>query len=274
MVFFATCNSVDYFSVLLGKYFENKGIAINFFKLHSKTKQKLRKKQYQKFLNSESGVLLTTDLSSRGIDIPNVKIIVQFDPPKNEEVFIHRVGRTARVGLIGQSILLLTKEEENFISYLEKKNIVINKYEYGLESLDMDIMNSICEINLSDAWIYHKAKQSFVSFIRFYCEHDLKYIFDINKLDIASLANLFSLLKIPRVKEILGKKIDFTPISNKDPNAIEYLNKNTEKQMEEKKIKAQEKLNQILLNKKKLRQKDSEGKKKNRTKKQKKNPQK
>jgi len=134
----------------------------------------------------------------------------------------------------------------------------------------MDIMNSICEINLSDAWIYHKAKQSFVSFIRFYCEHDLKYIFDINKLDIASLANLFSLLKIPRVKEILGKKIDFTPISNKDPNAIEYLNKNTEKQMEEKKIKAQEKLNQILLNKKKLRQKDSEGKKKNRTKKQKK----
>ena len=102
IIFFATCHSVDYFTALFTKYFENNEKKYLFFKLHSKTKQKTRKKQYHSFLNSEYGILLTTDLSARGIDIPNVKVVIQYDPPKNEELFIHRAGRTARVGLEGK----------------------------------------------------------------------------------------------------------------------------------------------------------------------------
>jgi ATP-dependent RNA helicase DDX55/SPB4 len=102
IIFFATCHAVDYFIALFTKYYERNEKDYKFFKLHSKTKQKTRKKQYHSFLNSEYGILLTTDLSARGIDIPNVKIVIQFDPPKNEEIFIHRAGRTARVGMEGK----------------------------------------------------------------------------------------------------------------------------------------------------------------------------
>jgi ATP-dependent RNA helicase DDX55/SPB4 len=276
IIFFATCHSVDYFTALFTKYYEGNEKDYKFFKLHSKEKQKTRKKQYHSFLNSEYGILLTTDLSARGIDIPNIKIVIQYDPPKNEELFIHRAGRTARVGLEGKSFLLLCKEEENFVNYLEKKEITLSPFkfhEYDESYFEEDGIQKIFEklilINTSDAWIYGKAKQSFVSYIRFYTEIDLKYIFDINKLDIGSLASAFSLLKVPRVREILGKKIDFVPISDVNPDELEYKNLNTKKQMDEKKIKREEALQEkLLLNRKKFREKlTPDGKKKNRSKK-------
>lgn len=142
-----------------------------------------------------------------------------------------------------QSILFLCKEEEKFINYLEKKDILLSAFQfqdynnkYLLDEGIQEIYKELIKINTSDAWIYDKAKNSFVSFIRFYTEVDLKYIFDISQLDIGSVATMFSLLKVPRVKEILGKKIDFYPISEINPNELEYKNLNTKKQMEEKKM--------------------------------------
>jgi len=101
IIFFATCNSVDYFSIVLPELFDMEASKVKIFKLHSKITQKKRKKEYNKFLSSEKAILLTTDLSARGIDIPNVDLIIQYDPPKNEELYIHRAGRTARVGNMG-----------------------------------------------------------------------------------------------------------------------------------------------------------------------------
>jgi ATP-dependent RNA helicase DDX55/SPB4 len=126
---------------------------------------------------------------------------------------------------------------------MEKKNIIllpsdISQFEtkyFDHEGVEQ-IYQELIKINTSDAWIYDKAKSSFVSYIRFYTEVDLKYIFDITKLDIGSVASSFSLLKVPRVKEILGKKINFIPISDINPNDLEYKNANTKKQMDEKKM--------------------------------------
>ena len=139
--------------------------------------------------------------------------------------------------------MLLGKEEEKFVNYLEKKEILlspINHIEYDQTFFEEEgiqrIFEKLIEINTSDAWIYDKAKQSFVSYMRFYTEIDLKYIFDLSKLDIGNLASSFSLLKIPRIREILGKKIDFIPISDVNPDELEYKNLNTKKQMDEKKM--------------------------------------
>jgi ATP-dependent RNA helicase DDX55/SPB4 len=234
MIFFATCNSVDYFSITIPKILEHE-VDFTCFKLHSKISQKKRKTEYKKFLNIEKGILLTTDLSARGIDIPNVDLIIQFDPPKNEEVYIHRVGRTARVGHEGNSIILLDKSELKFINLMKQKNIQINPYEHLDTNLEQacSIYEKLRELNISDKWIYDKAVKAFVSFIRFYLEHDLKYIFDIKLLDVGNLANSFSLLRIPRIKEILGKKIEnFTQDPEINPKALVYLNSNTAKQME------------------------------------------
>lgn len=125
IIFFATCNSVEYFSIIFSKLIERikddifeyvfpkqnekdfNENSINIFKLHSKITQKKRNFEYKRFLECENGILLSTDLSARGIDVPNVDLIVQFDPPKNEEIYIHRVGRTARVGREGIVQILL-----------------------------------------------------------------------------------------------------------------------------------------------------------------------
>lgn len=68
-------------------------------------------------------LLLTTDLAARGIDIPEVDWIVQFDPPQWSDQFVHRVGRTARAGRSGNSLLFLTKPEAPYLNYLAGKQV-------------------------------------------------------------------------------------------------------------------------------------------------------
>jgi len=97
------------------------------------------------------------------------------------------------------------------------------------------ILKNLKEINLSDKWIYDKAVKAFISLIRFYKEHDLKYIFDFNKLDIGNIANSFRLMRLPRLKEIIGKKIEnFVQDNDINPKYLAYLDANVAKQMLEK----------------------------------------
>ena len=94
-------------------------------KLHGKIDQKRRTKIYQEFKSQaksdNNSLLLTTDLAARGIDIPEVDWIVQFDPPQWSEQFVHRIGRTARAGKTGHSLLLLNKPETPYLAYLSAK---------------------------------------------------------------------------------------------------------------------------------------------------------
>ena len=91
MIFLSTCNSVDYFNLLLPLIF--KKLSMNDFsisKLHSKISQNKRNKEYKSFKiesNNRLNILLSTDLASRGIDIPNIDMIIQFDPPKKSFIF-------------------------------------------------------------------------------------------------------------------------------------------------------------------------------------------
>jgi superfamily II DNA/RNA helicase len=64
-----------------------------------------------KFKNGSANVLITTDLASRGLDIPNIKYIIHFHLPPTPDVYTHRNGRTARMTAGGKSILILSYEE-------------------------------------------------------------------------------------------------------------------------------------------------------------------
>ena len=73
-------------------------------------------------VQAEKGVLLCTDVAARGLDIPAVDWIIQYDPPDDPKEYIHRVGRTAR-GRSGQgrALLLLLPEEMGFLRYLKAR---------------------------------------------------------------------------------------------------------------------------------------------------------
>lgn len=70
-----------------------------------------RVEQLGKFLAAEKGVLIATDVAARGLDLPKVENIVQFSPPGSARDYVQRIGRTARKGNFGQSLLFLLPTE-------------------------------------------------------------------------------------------------------------------------------------------------------------------
>ncbi|WP_242258502.1 DEAD/DEAH box helicase [Streptococcus thoraltensis] len=80
--------------------------------LASDVNVKMRKVILEKFKNHELSLLLATDLVARGIDIDNLETVINFDIPRDREIYTHRVGRTGRMGKKGQVISLVTHKED------------------------------------------------------------------------------------------------------------------------------------------------------------------
>jgi ATP-independent RNA helicase DbpA len=89
---------------------KGKGIINEFY--HGAMEQQERDSALCKFRNGTANVLVTTDLAARGLDIPNIRYIIHYHLPHNEETFIHRNGRTARMEASGTAILILSEEEK------------------------------------------------------------------------------------------------------------------------------------------------------------------
>ena len=112
---------------------------------------------------------------------------------------------------------------------------------------------------LQDKDLVDKSQNAFVSYIRYYKEHQLQFIFAFNTLSIGQVANSFFLFKLPRVKEILGRTIkDFVARNDLDLTTLAYRDSNQGKQFEERQKKRKEKFEQkqeineqIMLNTKK-----------------------
>jgi len=111
IVFFSSCNSVKYHAELMNY------IDVPVLDLHGRQKQQKRTNTFFEFCNAEKGILLCTDVAARGLDIPAVDWIIQFDPPDDPRDYIHRVGRTARAGGRGKSLLFLLPSELGFLRY-------------------------------------------------------------------------------------------------------------------------------------------------------------
>ena len=97
---------------------KEKGILNVFY--HGGMEQQERESAMCKFKNGTSNVLVTTDLASRGLDIPDIKHIIHYHLPATQDVFTHRNGRTARMDAGGKSVLILS-EEEKLPSYITGK---------------------------------------------------------------------------------------------------------------------------------------------------------
>jgi translation initiation factor 4A len=108
------CNSINKVEFLKNKL-EEEGFPIT--AIHGGLEQKERSNIVNEFREGKTRILLTTDLLARGIDIPEVKLVINYDLPKNHSTFFHRVGRSGRFGKKGVSISLVNMED-----YKDKKN--------------------------------------------------------------------------------------------------------------------------------------------------------
>ncbi|KAF8577255.1 DEAD-domain-containing protein [Ramaria rubella] len=87
--------------------------------LHGQLSQSARLGALGKFKSGGRSILVATDVASRGLDIPNVDVVINFDIPTHSKDYIHRVGRTARAGRSGKSITLVTQYDVELIQRIE-----------------------------------------------------------------------------------------------------------------------------------------------------------
>jgi len=89
--------------------------------IHGDRSQGQRNRAIQNFKTGRSQILCATDVAARGIDIPSVELVVNYDFPMADEDYIHRIGRTGRNGAQGEAISLVTLEEGRYWNNLAKK---------------------------------------------------------------------------------------------------------------------------------------------------------
>lgn len=88
--------------------------------LHGDIPQKQREVTFTSFRNGSLKCLVATNVAARGLDIPEVDLIVQLSPPKEVETYIHRSGRTGRAGKVGTCITFFTRKQQELIDRIEK----------------------------------------------------------------------------------------------------------------------------------------------------------
>ncbi|XP_011499829.1 PREDICTED: probable ATP-dependent RNA helicase pitchoune [Ceratosolen solmsi marchali] len=198
MVFFSSCMSVKYHNELLNY------IDLPVMSIHGKQKQTKRTTTFFQFCNAQTGILLCTDVAARGLDIPDVDWIVQYDPPDDPKEYIHRVGRTARgEGGKGNALLILRPEELGFLRYLKLARVPVNEFEFSWNKI-ADIQLQLEKLISKNYFLNLSAKEAFKAYVRAYDSHHLKQIFNIETLDLAHVAKSFGFVVPPAVDLKVG----------------------------------------------------------------------
>ncbi|XP_074116279.1 putative ATP-dependent RNA helicase DDX47 [Cotesia typhae] len=114
MVFCATCNNAERTVLLL------RTLGLLAIPLHGQMSQHKRIAALTKFQAKNRSILVSTDVASRGLDIPHVDVVINFDIPTHSKDYIHRVGRTARAGRSGRSITFVTQYDVELYQRIEE----------------------------------------------------------------------------------------------------------------------------------------------------------
>jgi ATP-dependent RNA helicase DDX31/DBP7 len=217
--------------------------SVTAYRLHGSLQQSIRTSTLAHFTkNKEPSVLIATDVASRGLDLPNVDLVVEFDPAFAREDHLHRIGRTARAGRDGRAcIFLMPGCEEGYVDVLKSDR---KDTEAGIHISRQDaddvlnrglVMSGVMEKNaymdkatdlqlaierwaLASPSRLEAARRAYQSHIRAYATHvaDERKYFDIKSLHLGHLAKAFALrerpsgMKVPGLRTGAGRN-DKTP---------------------------------------------------------------
>eukprot|EP01053_Blabericola_migrator_P002452 Blabericola_migrator_1__2451@NODE_168_length_12126_cov_91_620864_g146_i0_p2_GENE_NODE_168_length_12126_cov_91_620864_g146_i0NODE_168_length_12126_cov_91_620864_g146_i0_p2_ORF_typecomplete_len752_score125_35DEAD/PF00270_29/4_7e39Helicase_C/PF00271_31/7e22ResIII/PF04851_15/1_5e12ResIII/PF04851_15/1_9e03ERCC3_RAD25_C/PF16203_5/1_7e08DUF4217/PF13959_6/2_9e06AAA_19/PF13245_6/0_053AAA_19/PF13245_6/1_2e03SNF2_N/PF00176_23/0_011SNF2_N/PF00176_23/4_9e03SNF2_N/PF00176_23/2_2e03Zot/PF05707_12/4_4e03Zot/PF0 len=154
LVFMQSCSAVNFYHNMLKdvllpfseakgdcpKYLTNRrGTTWNINKIHGRMSKAKRQGSLKRFIQgvpvagkkkgvvNRMDILIASDLAARGLDLPDVDLVVQFDPPPSAADYIHRAGRTARAGKSGKSIAFLMRGQTEFVDLLANKGVVMKR---------------------------------------------------------------------------------------------------------------------------------------------------
>lgn len=226
IIFVSTSHAVDYFQNILPALLPG----FQVIPLHGKHQPNVRKKNFTRFSESFNPViLLTTDLSARGLDIPSCDLVIQLDPPSDPKTFLHRCGRAGRAGRQGLAITLLSPgREEDYIPFMEVRKTPISPFtspKIAVSAPEAQVMTEkIRAIVLDDRALFDKQQRAFVSWVQAYSKHTASSIFRVADLSWTELGEAWGLLKLPKMPELrnwdgdrkLGVQVDFDRYAYKD----------------------------------------------------------
>lgn len=193
VVFFSSCLSVKFHAELFNY------VDIRVFELHGKLKQNKRTSTFFEFCAAERGILFCTDVAARGLDIPAVDWIVQYDPTDDPREYIHRVGRTARAGKAGKALLFLLPSELGFLRYLKQARVPLNEFAFPPATKLADVQAQLTKLIGANYYLHSAAKEAYRSYLLAYASHALKAIFNVELLDLAAVAAAFGFTTPPAV---------------------------------------------------------------------------
>ncbi|KAM6902949.1 ATP-dependent RNA helicase DDX55 [Xenentodon cancila] len=224
LVFFSTCACVEFY----GRALEVLVKKVTVRCIHGKMKNK-RNSIFADFRALKSGILVCTDVMARGIDIPDVNWVLQYDPPSSASAFVHRCGRTARIGNYGNALVFLLPMEESYVNFLSINQKCPLQKMAPIKDV-VDVLPKVKAAALADRAMFDRGMRAFVSYVQAYAKHECSLIFRVKDLDFSSLARGFALLRLPKMPELRGKTFSNFTESAVDTDAIRYKDKNREKQ--------------------------------------------
>ncbi|MCJ1472444.1 ATP-dependent RNA helicase dbp7 [Lambiella insularis] len=192
--------------------------ALTLHKLHGSLPQHLRTATLAAFTRAPHPcILLCTDVASRGLDLPNIDLVIEYDPPFSAADHLHRVGRTARAGRDGRAVIfLLSGAEEGYVAILQQGHRDgVGSRVVGTSAATVLSRGFARDGASSAAWEAHAtewqlaaerwvleseragemARRAFVSHVRAYATHVLaeRGVFDVKALHLGHLAKAFAL---------------------------------------------------------------------------------
>ena len=235
--------------------------AVTAYRLHGSLQQSLRTSTLAHFAkNNEASVLIATDVASRGLDLPNVDLVVEFDPAFARSDHLHRIGRTARAGRDGRACVFLQPGcEEGYVSILKSdrkdneagvhlirqdaddilnKGLVttgiVEKGAYMEKATDLQL--AVERWALADPKRLEAARRAYQSHIRAYATHvaDERVFFDIKSLHLGHLAKAFALrerpsgMKVPGLRTGAGRE-DKRPVRVRGGPKVDLASRKAEK---------------------------------------------
>lgn len=201
--------------------------AVRLFRLHGSLAQNIRTETLKGFTTStEPAVLVCTDVASRGLDLPNVDLVIEYDPPFSKDDHLHRIGRTARAGRDGRAMIFLQPGcEEGYVEILKEgkpRNLtrhdadellkkgfaastgVVSSHEWEDRATDWQL--DVERWALESPKHLEQARRAFQSHIRAYATHVAaeRGIFDLKQMHLGHLAKAFALRDKPGSLKVPG----------------------------------------------------------------------
>ncbi|KAG7170282.1 ATP-dependent RNA helicase DDX31-like [Homarus americanus] len=197
VVFFATQDMVDYHTALFSKILSRYGKTTNNNSSLARRAEKDRSSVFNSFREATAGVLMCTDVASRGLDMPKVRWIVQFNAACTAADYVHRVGRTARVNAAGLKEVLMQKVLKNLMLPVDNASYrpLTQSYEEAATSLQVQVEKLL----LRDHALHMVAKKAYVSFVRSYASYpkEVREMFNFKALHLGHYAKSMGLRDTP-----------------------------------------------------------------------------